>query len=178
MNIPFSETRDGLPLWRLQVDDPTHAGEAKVELAHRFLDFPQGGILALCLKVYDRPGRPALFHHALAFGSIEFLALTRHDRVVLVFEKKGWMSDAQKVLALDLSDWPALGEGQAALSPYLEAYRRLQTALGSPEAAWDAIEGELKAPVIAAVSGWPLWLKVLLALLGLGVLGGLYFFLR
>lgn len=169
MNIPFSEEIQGWPVWRLQVDDPTAAGEAKIELAHRHLDFPQGGVMGLCLKVYDRPGRPALFHHALAFGSIEFLTLTRHKGILLVFEKKGWMSDAQKPLNVDFSDYPALGEGQAALGPYLEAYRRLQAKHGSAERAWDAIELELRPPAVAVArrNWWP-YVAALLALLGVG----------
>lgn len=169
MNAPFSESINGWPVWRLQVDDPTTAGEAKVELTHRYLDFPQGGVMGLCLKLYDRPGRPAQFHHALAFGSLEFLTLTRHKGILLVFEKKGWKSEAQKPLAVDFADYPALGEGQAALAPYLEAYRRLHAKLGSAESAWDAIEQELRAPVpVAAGRNWLPYVLAALVLLGLG----------
>ena len=175
MNIPFSESRNGLPVWRLQVEDPAKAVEAKVELASRSLDLPQGGVLALCLKLYDHPGRPALFHHAVAFGSVEQLTLSRHRSVLLVFERKGWMSDSSLPLAINFSELPAYGEGQAALAPYVEAYRRLQG--HGPEAAWDAIEAELR-PRVAVKAGMPFWFKALLGLLALALLGLGYFVWR
>jgi hypothetical protein len=177
MKIPFSELRNGLPTWHLQVEDPSGAAEAKVELASRSLDFPQGGVLALCLKLYDHPGRPALFHHAVAFGSMEQLSLSRHAGVCLVFERKGWMSDTVKELPVNFEDLPAYGEGSGALAPYLDAYRRLQSSQG-PEQTWDTIEHQLQAPV--AATGSPAGVKlawILFALMVLGAAAYYYFVL-
>jgi hypothetical protein len=174
MNIPFSERVDGLPAWRLQVDDPDHAVDSKIELAYHPLLFPEGGILGLCLKVYDRSARPTLFHHAVAFGSLDLKTLRQHNAILLIFEHKGWNSDKRKTLPTNFSALAELPEGQDALAPYLEAYRKLQSPLG-PEQTWAAIEGGMKAPVHAG-GGGGLW-KTVLALLALAAIAaGIYFY--
>jgi hypothetical protein len=93
----------------------------------------------------------------------------------VVFERKGWMSDTVKELPVNFGSLPAYGEGSSALAAYLEAYRRELNKAGSPEAAWDAMAGGLKAPAKAS-AGTPAWLKMLLALLLLAALGLAYWF--
>jgi hypothetical protein len=169
MNIPFSERIDELPVWRLQVDDPDHAVEAKVELAYHPLLFPQGGVLGLCLKVYDRSARPTLFHHAVAFGSLELRTLRQHPAMLLIFERKGWNSDKRKTLSVNLASLADLPEGQDALAPYLEAYRKLQSS-GGPEQTWAAIERGLKGSVKAGSGGSKLlWVFLALAAAAAGI---------
>ena len=170
MNIPFSERIDELPVWRLQVDDPEHAVDSKVELAYHPLLFPQGGVLGLCLKLYDRSARPTLFHHALAFGSLELRALRQHPAILLIFEHKGWNSDKRKTLTLNFSSLAELPEGQDALAPYLEAYRKLQSPAG-PEQTWAAIERGLQGGVkVGAGKGSKLvWVLLALAAAAAGI---------
>ena len=176
MARPFEELRDGLPLWRLQVENPGTALDGRAELVWKALDFPQGGVLGLAVKLYDTPGRPAIHHHAVAFGSGALQALQQAQAVRLVYERQGWIKNMEKTLPLDLGSLPSLPPGQEALAPYVEAYQRELPKAGSPEAAWDAMEQSLRQPVAAPV-GVPAWLKVLLSLLAAGLTAALAWFL-
>jgi len=166
MAKPFEEVRDGLPLWRLQVEDPGSAMDGHAELVWKALAFPQGGVLALAVKLHDSPGRPVIHHHAIAFGTTALQSLLQARSVRLVYERKGWMNSMEKTLPVDLGGLPSLPPGQDALAPYVEAYQRELPKTGSPEAAWNVMEQSLRQPVTA---GRPAWLKALLALLLAGL---------
>jgi len=179
MARPFEEIVDGLPLWRLQVENPGTALDGHANLVWKALAFPQGGVLALAVKLHDTPGRPAIHHHAIAFGSPALQALRQGQAVRLVYERKGWIKTMEKTVPLDLSNLPSLPPGQDALVPYVEAYQRELPKAGSPEEAWNAIERSLREPA-AVAAGRPVWLKVLLAVLCMGLVAAIvwFFFLK
>jgi hypothetical protein len=175
---PFEETEDGLPAWRLQVDDPPGAAAAAHALAWRRLDYPQGSLLALALRVHEGAGRPLSFHHALLMSGPAYARLRAAGAMRLIFERHGFMSDARASLDIGLAPLaPALSGGPEALAKYVEAYRALLPSQGSPEAVWDAIERGLAAPVPPKKKAAGKLGLVLLALLA-AALAAYFFFLR
>jgi hypothetical protein len=187
----FPELVDGVAVWRAQVADPQHAGEAKCELGLRVLPYPQGGVLAVAMALYDSPGRPQFFHQcalAASPAALQWLASVQEQGgVKLIFERKGWVSDTERKLPVDaalisqvMAEGTAAprapGDGMEVLLAYIESYREALLRLKQPALVWDELCAAIKAPVPAARAAKP-WGKILFWL-ALAAAVAAYFFLR
>jgi len=169
---PFSEDKGGLPVWRLQVEDPKGAAVSQLELNFRALDMRHGAIAALVLRLHDGQGRPVIFHQALPVGGPELARIAAAGAFLAHFERHGFLEAAEVRVAARIPDLSALRPTTAEdYESYMAAYRRL----GNPEATWAELDAGRKAPKAKAASKAA---ALLLLLLALAAAAAWYFFLK
>lgn len=170
---PFSQIRDGLPLWSVETDDPQGAQSHPADLHLRRLSLPGGEVLALALRIYDVKGRPQLQHLAGPLARPEVAAWARALRQAgkagLLLYRTGWGTEFERSVSaapaeLALLDAPPLPspDPESAIRLYLDRYREAFPRLHQPEAVWDLLAAPPPPPKKAA------WAWLVLALLAAG----------
>jgi hypothetical protein len=174
--LPFTELKEGWPVWSIDCDDPQAAQEHDAALRVRRLPLPGGEILAVVLRIYDVKGRPQLHHLAGPLDRPEIAAWARALRqkggTALVLERHGWATVYERrvnalaadLIALDLPLSPG-ADPEGSIRRYLDRYRAELPKLHQPEAVWDAM---LAPSAAAAPKRGPSWLWALLALAAAG----------
>lgn len=165
----LTEIEDGLPVWRVQVEDPQVAEKATSRAYARVLELPQGTVAAVALELYDVPGRPA-YHHLCGTWQHPglqawFAALRAQGKVRLRFERADWVVDSHRDVELDgpaLAALPTLSpppgqDPDGAVRVYSSFYREQFPRLKNAEAVWDACLADAYRPVAVLASAWPKW---------------------
>lgn len=162
---PYSELEDGLPLWRIQVDDPQAAMDAPLRLFVRVLPLPLGSVAAMALELSDvKGGRPS-YHHVCGAWShpdlqVWFTALRWAGKVRLRFEHAGWMSDAHRDVDVEPVAPAVSGterDADTAVREYAAFYREQFPRLKSPVAVWEACLEQAERPAATVGTSWKKW---------------------
>jgi len=173
---PFEEIQNGLPLWRLQVQDPAAAARSEMQFYCRQLRLPHGPVFALALSLQDGPGKPLLFHHALITASPGFSNLKKAGSALIAFERYGFISGGERKANVDFRSLdPDFSGTEKALADYVGLWRREMPGGGSPAEIWDRMEkSKLRATRSVAARGGMVLLLLLILLAAAAVLAWMY----
>ncbi len=180
---PFSVIQDGLPLWKVSVDDPQASLGVPVECVTRLIKTPQADIFAIALRVFDMPGRPQTHHQAGPWSNPDLRAwvqaLASAGKLTLQLDRNGWANKPEREVSVDSSALLASLQGadqnasdaDGASRAYIAFYKEQYPKLHTPEAVWDAYEISLVAPVVveSAKTPWWVWLVLGLALAAIAI---------